>query len=102
MNNKFLSLLSLSQRAGKLVSGEFSCERALQKEEAFLVIVSEDASDNTKKKFVNKSFFYEIPCFVYGDREEMSNAIGKQNRTSMVIIDVNFAKQLEEIIKSAL
>jgi ribosomal protein L7Ae-like RNA K-turn-binding protein len=99
MDKKFLSLLSLCQRSGNLLSGEFSCERSLQIEEACLVIVSEDASDNTKKKFVNKSFYYNVPCYVYGDREIMSNVIGKQNRTSLVVIEANFAKQIEDVIK---
>jgi ribosomal protein L7Ae-like RNA K-turn-binding protein len=99
MNKKFLSLLSLCQKSGNLASGEFSCERALQFEEAQLVIICESASENTKKKFINKSFYYNVPCYVYGDREIMSNAIGKRNRTSMVVIDANFAKQIEDIIK---
>ena len=49
MNRQTLSLLSLCQRAGKMKTGEDTVEKAIQKKEAKLVIIPEDASDNTKK-----------------------------------------------------
>lgn len=99
MNKQFLSLLSLCQKAGKLSSGEFSCEKSLQNGSAYLVIISEDASDNTKKKFINKSFYYDIPCYIYGNRDLTSNAIGKKNRASITVNQEIFAQKLENIIK---
>ena len=53
--NKVLSLIGLSTKAGKIVSGEFSTEKAVKTGKAWLVIVSAEASDNTKKKFHNMS-----------------------------------------------
>ena len=47
--NKTLSMLGLARRAGKVVSGEFSVEKAVKSGKAYLVIVAEDASDNTIK-----------------------------------------------------
>ena len=52
--NKILSMIGLATRAGKTVSGEFSVEKAVKTRKAFLVLVSEEASDNTKKLFLNK------------------------------------------------
>ena len=49
--NKVLSLVGLATKAGKTVSGEFSTEKAVKTGTASLVIVSAEASDNTKKKF---------------------------------------------------
>lgn len=91
MDNKNVSILSLCQKAGFLKSGEFSCEKALQQKVAKLVIIASDASDNTKKKFVNKAFFYEVPSIVYGTKDELSSTIGKQNRATLIITDENFA-----------
>ena len=51
MQNKILSLVGLAMKAGKVVSGEFSTEKAVKEGKASLVIVAEDASDNTKKLF---------------------------------------------------
>ena len=49
VKNKIFSLLGLATRSRNLVSGEFSSEKAVKGGKAFLVIVAEDASDNTKK-----------------------------------------------------
>lgn len=38
-------------KAGKVQSGEFSTEKSVKSGRAYLVIVSEEASENTKKKF---------------------------------------------------
>ena len=48
---KVLNLLGLATRAGKTASGEFMTEKAIKSGKAYLVIVSEEASDNTKKMF---------------------------------------------------
>ena len=47
--NKGLSLLGLAFRSGNLVSGEFAAREAVRKKTAALIIVANDASDNTKK-----------------------------------------------------
>ena len=48
---KIFSLIGLATRARKTVSGEFATEKAVKSFKACLVIVAEDASDNTKKLF---------------------------------------------------
>ena len=55
--NKVLSMLGLATKAGKISSGEFSTEKEIKTGYAALVIVAEDASDNTKKKFKNYNNF---------------------------------------------
>ena len=47
---KVLSYIGLATRARKSVSGEFSVENSVRKGKAKLVVVSEEASENTKKK----------------------------------------------------
>ncbi len=42
------------------MSGEFAVEKALQDGSALYVIIANNASENTKKKFENKSFYYKI------------------------------------------
>lgn len=48
---KVYAMLGMAMKAGKVVSGEFSTEKSVKGGQAQLVIVSEDASDNTKKCF---------------------------------------------------
>ena len=50
-SSKVLSLVGLATRAGKTVSGEFSTEKSVKTGKGFLVLVAEDASENTRKKF---------------------------------------------------
>ena len=95
---KISSMLSLCAKAGMLITGEESAEKALQKGTAELIIIAADASENTKKKFVNKCFFYQKPVRVFGERAVLSNSVGKNNRTVYVITDNGFATRLQTLI----
>ena len=54
--DKALGMIGLATKAGKIASGEFMTENAVKSGMASLVIVSAEASDNTKKKFRNMCF----------------------------------------------
>ena len=66
--DKVLSLISLATKAGRCASGEFMTEGQTKSGRASLVVVAEDASDNTKKKFRDMCEFYKVPMIVYGDK----------------------------------
>ena len=100
MDRKLASMLGMCQKAGRLCSGETACEKALQNQTARLVIVAADASGNTTKKFVNKSFYYKVPCYTLFDRDDLSNAIGRSNRATIAVTDDGFAGRIEEMLKS--
>lgn len=44
-----ISLVGLAAKAGKVVSGEFATEKAVKSQKASLVLIAEDASENTKR-----------------------------------------------------
>ena len=94
MNRQTLSLLSLCQKAGKMKTGEDTVEKAIQKKEAKLVIIPEDASDNTKKLFRNMCKYYEVPMEIFATKEELGHWIGKAYRASICILDEGFAKSI--------
>ena len=96
--NKIFSLLGLATRSRNVVSGEFMTEKAVKSYNAELVIVGEDASDNTKKMFTNMCEFYEVPLFIYGTKEELGHAMGKEMRASLAITDPGFAKSLIKLL----
>ena len=98
MDRKISSLLSLSAKAGMLSTGEETAEKLLQKGAAKLVIIAEDASENTKKKFVNKCFYYQKPIRVFGEKVLLSKCVGKTGRTVYVITDSGFAERLQTLI----
>lgn len=98
--NKILSLLGLAMRSGNLVSGEFAVSEAVRKNNACLVIVSRDASDNTKKMYRNLCNHYQVPLYIWCDKEHLGHAIGKEFRVSVAVVEQGFAdavcKQLDK------
>lgn len=92
--NKIYSLLGLAARSRNVVSGEFATEKAVKTGKAAMVIVSEDASENTEKLFRNMCDFYEVPMFLYGNKTDLGHAMGKEVRSSLAITDEGFAKSL--------
>ncbi len=50
MQNKFLQFLSLTKKAGHLIEGYNKCEEAVIKKTVYAVIISCDASKNSKNK----------------------------------------------------
>ena len=93
-NNKVLSMIGLATKAGKTVSGEFSTEKSVKTGKGLLVIVAEDASENTKKKFRNMCSFYEVPIYFIANKEELGKFCGKEFRASLAVQDENFAKAI--------
>ena len=75
--NKVFSLLGIAMRGRNLVSGEFQTLDAVKKGSAMLVIIAEDASENTRKLFTDKCTYYQVPVYRYGTKEELGRAIGK-------------------------
>lgn len=94
MNDKVLSLLGLAARGRNLVSGEFSTEKAVKEGKAALVIVSNEASDNTKKMFSNMCSFYQTPIYFYAAKEALGHAVGKEMRASVAVIDKGLADSI--------
>lgn len=97
--DKILSMLGLAAKAGAIASGEFSTEKSVKEGKAFLVIVAEDASNNTKKKFRDMTTFYEVPMYEYSQKELLGHAIGKEYRASLAVNHENFATNIEGRMK---
>lgn len=88
---KALQLLGLAERAHKVASGEFSTEKALQNRKARLVLVTEDASENTRKKFTDKCRFAQVPILIIGTKSTLGHSIGKMDRSSCAVLDAGLA-----------
>lgn len=101
-NDKALQMLSLAMRAGKITSGEFMTETSVKEGSSYLVIVAQDASDNTKKKFTDMCSFYDVPIRIYADKDSLGHMIGKEFRASLSVNDKGLAteimKRLAEVV----
>ena len=94
--NRVYGMIGMAMKAGKVASGEFATEKAVKSGKAALVIVSETASENTKKKFQNMCDYYKVPIYFFGKMEELGHAIGKEFRASLAVLDTGLAKAIEK------
>ena len=67
-----------------------------------MVIVAADASENTKKNFRNMTDFYEVPMYLYGDKEILGHFIGKEFRASLAVTNEGLAHSIEDKLKQML
>lgn len=96
VKDKVLSMLGLATRSRNVVSGGFATEQAVKSGKAYLVIIAEDASDNTRKKYSNMCEFYEVPCVYYSTKEVLGHSMGKEERTTLAVTDEGFADSIQK------
>ena len=97
-NDKVLSLLGLAKKAGKIKGGEYCVETEVKKGRAKLVIVAEDASDNTKKSYTDMCSFKKVPVIFYGNKDNLGKCIGCEERAAVVLTDEGFANAVNKQI----
>lgn len=102
MTNRIYTFLGLVKKAGKLLSGEDVCERAIISKKAALVIIAEDAADNTKKRFTDMCIYRQIDTRIFGSKELLGKHIGKEKRAVIVIQGNGFAKRVIELINDSI
>ncbi|NSW90732.1 MAG: ribosomal L7Ae/L30e/S12e/Gadd45 family protein [Firmicutes bacterium] len=98
MKDKIYSFLGLATKAGKLISGEEGCEKAVKKRKAHLVIIAEDASNNMKMRFINMCRHRGVDIRIFGERDLLGKFTGKDMRVVIAILQEEFAKKLVEMI----
>lgn len=96
--NQWMSLLGLANRARKITSGEELTVKEIRSGKAKLVLLSADASENTTKKITDKCRSYEVPIKFVEDRHLLGQAIGKEARVVVAVMDDGFAKKLVSLL----
>lgn len=95
-----LQLLGICRISNHAESGEERCEAAIKSGKAFVVILSKDASNNTRKKFHDKCAFYEVPILdAPFDKEAIGRAMGMSQRSCVAITEEGLANKLIQLIK---
>jgi ribosomal protein L7Ae-like RNA K-turn-binding protein len=92
MINNCYSFLGLIQKSGNLVSGSDAVEMEIKKKTCKLLIISNDASENTKERFIKLAKLHNIKYVNFGNKEELGISIGKPDRSILSIQDTNFAQ----------
>ena len=84
-------------KAGRIASGEYGVEKSVKEGRAQLVILAEDASGNTEKKFTDMCRYYRVPVFTYKKKDELGWMIGKEQRACLAVEDAGFAKAIQTL-----
>ena len=100
MKDRFTGLLGIAMKAGKIQSGEFAAEKSVKSGLSELLILAEDASEGTAKKFRNMCEYYHVPMFIKGSKETNGAALGKDERSVISVNDQGFADALEKIAEN--
>lgn len=90
---QLLFSVGLARKAGKLVSGTDSVCDEIRKNKIFLVLCSNDISDNTKKKISDCCTYYKAKlCFCEVSKEALGKSIGKPFSACVGITDKNLSE----------
>lgn len=97
MNGVF-QLLGLARRARRVAAGHEAAERALAAGRAALVILAEDASEGTRRRFAAHAAGKGVPVRVWGRMETLGRAIGSAPRAVLAVCDRGLAARLVELL----
>ena len=98
---KLLGLIGLAKRAGKISAGEALCSEKIKSRDARLVIIAEDASDNTKKAVTNSCKYYNVPYVIFASKEQLGTFTGGGFKSAAAVCDRGFAKAICEKLGSS-
>lgn len=98
LNPRVASLLGLARRAGKLAAGDESCMKAIRSGQAALVVIAEDASSATIKRYEDKCSYYKVEWFKAGSRHELGQSIGRAEQVVIAVSDRGFADSLKAVL----
>lgn len=83
--------MGFAQRAGKIASGDFACEKAVKSARALLLVLDASASEATRTRYMGMCQRAGIPCLSI---EGMDAAIGRYGRKVAAVTDSGFARMI--------
>lgn len=91
-------MVSLAKKAGRIMSGSDVCEKGIKSNKIDLLIISEDASEGTKKNFIDACKYRNIDFRIFGERAELGKAIGRDEIVIIGICDTGFSDAISKLI----
>ncbi len=91
--------LGIAYISKNMVLGQDDVVNSIRKNKVALVIISNDSSDNTKKKLWDKCKYYNIKIIEVNDEGQLAKSIGKKKIKVMGIKNKKLADKIYEQIK---
>ena len=98
--NKVFGLLGLAKRAGKVICGESGVKNGIRYFKSQLVIIAEDASENTAKSITDSCKYYGVPYYFYSTKDELGHAVGHEFHACVAISDKGFSDSIEKCLQA--
>ena len=99
-DGKIKGLLSMAQRAGQVVSGDFAAQKALATGKVKLILLATDAAEDTKKMYTRLAARHEVKLCECLTKEELGRCLGKEYRAVAVLLDRGFSEASGKRIQS--
>lgn len=94
LQQRILNLIGMARKSRSLVSGSNTVLQELGRPDARLLIVATDAAAGTADKIVQKAQGHSVPWARMFDKGILGRAVGRDERSHIVITDVAFARNL--------
>ncbi len=91
-------MLGFAQKSGNLLAGNELVAKNLDNYRVKLVLIGSDVSDKSIVKITNKCLRLNIPFYRNMTVDQLSQAIGKHNRTVIGVLDDGFAERIIDLI----
>ena len=98
-NQQIMNLLSMAQRARRIVSGAFAVEQAMKAGQAELLIIAADAAEESKNNMRTLADKYKVPYAEALDRDLLGSCLGKEYRAAAALTDAGFAAKLKKLME---
>ncbi|WP_130807044.1 L7Ae/L30e/S12e/Gadd45 family ribosomal protein [Senegalia massiliensis] len=94
--NDILSFIGIGQKANIIRTGEYKSLEAIKFNKCYLIVLANDSSINTKKKFENLSKKHNIETIYFSDKLALGSALGKEYISVFAVTDKKFSDTLKE------
>ena len=94
LQTRILNLIGMARKARSVVSGSNSVLQELGKPSAFFLMVATDAAEGTADKILNRAKGNEVPFVKMFNKQTLGSAVGRDERSHLVLTNKQFAKNL--------
>lgn len=94
--DKIYGLIGLATRARKIAYGNDAVMDCIKQKKAKLVMVTEDASEKTRKNIQYVCQKNNVKIIIFGKKDKLSHIIGKDNKVVIAIKEKNIADEIEK------
>lgn len=95
MKDRILGYIGIMKKSGRISTGEFGLEQAVNRQKAYLVALASDISANTEEKVRRLAAGIQVPCLRLPYSKELIGAeLGKSGCAYFSINDRGFADGL--------